>query len=70
MLKVEDQSAKDSLLKRLSFSSLAEEELGSAFGPDIRELVIRRLMSFSLEEMSATRASRSSFLVTSHGPTL
>lgn len=70
VLKVDDHSEKDSELKRVSFSSVAEEELGSALGPAIPAFVIRRLMYFSLEEMRETRDSRSSFLVTSHGPIL
>ena len=70
VLNVEDHSEKDSELKRLSFSSVAEEELGSAFGPEMPALVTRRLMYFSLEEMRETKDSRSFFLVTSHGPIL
>ena len=42
MLNVEDHSE----LKSVSFSSVAEEELGSAFGPAMPALVIRRLIYF------------------------
>lgn len=70
MLNVEDHSEKDSQLKSASFSSVAEDELGSAFGPAMPALVIRRLMYFSLELMRETRVSRSPFFVTSQGPIL
>jgi hypothetical protein len=70
VLKVEDHSEKDSELKSVSFSSVAEEEFDSALGPDIPAFVIRRLMCFSLEEMRETRDSMSSLLVTSQGPIL
>ena len=70
MLKVVDHSEKDSELKRLSFSFVASSSTGSAFGPEMPALVIRRSMCFSFLEISVTRFSRSSLEVTSQGPAL
>lgn len=44
VLKVSDHSEKDSELKRLSLSFDAFSLAGSAFGPDMPALVIRRSM--------------------------
>lgn len=70
VLNVSDHSEKVSPLNSLSFSSDAFSLSGSAFGPEIPALVIRRLIYFSFSLIWATSFSRSSFFVTSHGPTL
>lgn len=56
--------------KRRSLSSLALSLSGSALGPAMPALVIRRLMCFSFLLISDTRASRSFLEVTSQGPAL
>jgi len=70
VLKVEDHSEKVSELKSVSFSFDASSLLGSAFGPEMPALVIKRSMWDSFLEISATRVSRESLEVTSQGPIL
>ena len=70
VLKVDDHSEKDSELKRVFFSSVAKEELGSALGPAIPAFVIRRLMYFSLRRCGRRETRDLPFWFTSHGPIL
>jgi hypothetical protein len=67
VLKVEDHPEKDSELKSVSFSFDASSLAGSAFGPEMPALVIRRSMWDSFLEISATRFSSDSLEVTSQG---
>lgn len=55
--------------KRFSFSSSASSLFGSPLGPEIPALVMSRSICFSFLRISETSFSKSSFLVTSQGPT-
>lgn len=70
MLNVSDHSEKDSELKSVSFSFDASSLSGSALGPEMPALVMRRSRCDSFLEISATRFSRESLDVTSQGPML